>query len=212
MTIELSGLIPEPLRDHIDDSDVWNKDVSFSEGMIIELNARSARGKTTLVHMMYGLRDDYDGAIRFDGDDARALPEKEWARLRRELFSIVFQDLRLFEFLSGMENILVKSKLSGAGDEAQARRMADRLSISGALDKPVRELSWGEKQRVALIRALSQKFGFLFLDEPFSHLDKLNSNAACELILEQRKETGACIICTTLDPSSIFPFTHRIKV
>ncbi len=212
MKITLDRLVPVPLKENADRSGVWGKRLEIEEGAIYEINAASARGKTTLVSIIYGLRFDYEGDVLIGGKSVRSLSEKEWPGVRNTCLSIVFQDLRLFEFLSGMENILVKALVAGGADRDAVESMAERLGVSACLSKTVRELSWGEKQRIAMIRALSQEYRFILLDEPWSHLDKKHAREAAALVLEKSAKLKAAIVCTTLDKSDMLPFDERIMV
>ena len=85
--------------------------------------------------------------------------------------------------------------------------MAARLGIENKLNSLCRTCSYGEQQRVAIIRSLMQPFDFLLLDEPFSHLDNNNSMRAMELMLEEAKHRGAAIIFADLERIDYFPFT-----
>jgi ABC-type lipoprotein export system ATPase subunit len=212
MEIELDHIIPYNISMRTFDSDVWDQSIVFESGSIVELTAPSARGKTTLISILYGLRFDYSGEIRIDGRNMRSFSARDWSHIRTKSFSIVFQDLRLFDERTSLENILVKAFLSGIDDESSIRAMAERTGIGDSLDKPVGKLSWGEKQRIALLRALVQPSDFIFLDEPFSHLDADATKKCAELVLEHHHKLDSGIICSTLDPSRVFPFTKRIRV
>jgi ABC-type lipoprotein export system ATPase subunit len=212
MKITLDKIVPHPLKSNTSHSSVWGKILEIEEGTICEINAASARGKTTLISIIYGLRFDYEGDVILDGKSIRSIDEKEWPGIRNTSLSILFQDLRLFDFLTGEENILVKSGIADSSNAEQMSAMAERLEVSVCLKKTVRELSFGEKQRIAIIRALSQPYRFILLDEPWSHLDKKHAKEASALILERSVAQKAAIVCTTLDKSDMFPFDEMISV
>jgi putative ABC transport system ATP-binding protein len=86
--------------------------------------------------------------------------------------------------------------------------MAERLGIFNKLQSKTKICSYGEQQRIAIIRSLLQPFDFLLLDEPFSHLDNQNSQKAMDLMLEEAKERKACIIFADLERIEYFPFTR----
>jgi ABC-type lipoprotein export system ATPase subunit len=114
---------------------------------------------------------------------------------------MVFQDLKLFEELSVRENLLIKNRLSDRFSEKELRDLLDRLDIGDQWKKPVHQLSTGQKQRTAIVRALSQPLDLLLLDEPFSHLDDENVQRATALIEERLEEEGAGMILASLaDP------------
>ena len=85
--------------------------------------------------------------------------------------------------------------------------MTERLGIGSKLNSKCRTCSYGEQQRVAIIRALLQPFQFLLLDEPFSHLDNNNSIKAMDLMMEEATSRGAAIIFADLERIEFFPFT-----
>jgi putative ABC transport system ATP-binding protein len=86
--------------------------------------------------------------------------------------------------------------------------MTARLGIDSKLNSRCGTCSYGEQQRVAIIRSLLQPFDFLLLDEPFSHLDNRNAEMAMELMLEEAKARGAAIIFADLERVDFFPFTR----
>ncbi len=195
--ITLSGVVPLTIKDRISvNSDIWNKDLSFEKGIFYAIKAISGSGKSTFINSLYGIRKDFDGSILLDNQEIKTMSSNDLSPCRKNEMSIVFQDLRLFGQLTAEENILLKTE-SKTLNETQLE-WAYRLRISHLMSKETQILSYGERQRVAILRALSQNFDFLFLDEPFSHLDKENGLNAYELILIQAKEKNACIIMTSL--------------
>ena len=135
---------------------------------------------------------------------------EEWAEIRQKNYSIVFQDLRLFPQLTAKENILLKSNLQQYKSETEIKEMATRLGIEDLLDKPCHTLSFGQRQRVAIIRALSQPFDFLLLDEPFSHLDKANIHAATKLIQDECTAQGSGLIIVSLGEQYFFNYDAEV--
>lgn len=185
-------------------SQVWNSDVSFQKGEKIQLVAPSGSGKTSLIHFLYGLRRDYAGEILFNNKNIARFDAEEQAASRRQFTSIVFQDLRLFREKTVRENLEIKRMLMPFHAEDRIKDMAGRLGIGSKLDKPCRTCSYGEQQRIAIIRALQQPFDFLLLDEPFSHLDNANIRLALELIEEEAALRKAAVIMADLEPPGLF--------
>jgi ABC-type lipoprotein export system ATPase subunit len=212
MKIVLRNIMPFPLKDKGLSSKLWEEEHTFIPGTYILLHAPSARGKTTIISMIYGLRHDYSGDILFDERKIYRLSSSEWAVLRQKHFSIVFQDMRLFPGFTGMENILIKANLTGQVTEKSIVSMAARLGVESALDKQVAILSLGECQRIALLRALVQPFNWLLLDEPFSHLDRENREKAVELITEECEKRKAGIIMTDLGEDKYFSYDTKVRV
>lgn len=183
-----------------DGSDIWNKNISISKGEHLHIVAPSGSGKTTLVHFIYGLRTDYSGSIFYDNKEIRALSKEHFASFRQDKISIIFQDLRLFEEQTVRENIDIKRRLNPYHPEEMINEMCAQLGIGSKLDQLARTCSYGEQQRIAIIRSLMQPFDFLLLDEPYSHLDEDNRKKAMTLIYEECKKREAAMIFADLKP------------
>ena len=153
------------------DSGVWSQEVTFRKGEYCLLEAASGKGKTSLCHFLYGIREDYTGKILFDGADCRGFSAAAWSGLRRRSLSMLFQDLRLFGELTVAENIGLKNELTHFKTQEQIGRMLEAAGIADKRDAPVEKLSFGQQQRVAFIRCMCQPFDFILLDEPVSHLE-----------------------------------------
>ena len=190
-----------------DSSDIWGKDLSFSKGEMIKIVAPSGSGKTSLVHFLYGMRQDYNGSILYGDKNIRQFEAEDFAIHRKDHISVVFQDLRLFPEQTVGENLEIKRQLNPFHPSEKIKEMAERLGIGDKLQSKAKICSYGEQQRVAIIRSLLQPFDFLLLDEPFSHLDNNNSQKAMELMLEEAKQREACIIFADLERIDYFPYT-----
>lgn len=215
MNIELDHLIPVPLKDRFENrqSDVWNSSTGFKKGEFIKIKAPSGTGKTTLVHILYNLRDDYEGTVLVNGKAMRTIKNDALASLRQQGMSVVFQDLRLFPNLTARENIELKRILQEPYYPTEKiEEMADALGITHILNQRAGLCSYGEQQRIAIIRALVQPFEWLIMDEPFSHLDHNNTNIAAALIMEECRKRGAGFIITDLDDDDRFPYTRKLEL
>lgn len=179
-------------------SHVWNKAVLLKKGERIHIIAPSGSGKTSLIHFLYGLRNDYTGNISYDSNDIKNFDAEKFSAWRRQHISIVFQDLRLFLDQTVFQNLEVKRALFPFHEENNIARMAKMLGIETKLNKLCKTCSYGEQQRIAIIRALQQPFDFLLLDEPFSHLDELNRRKAMELMEEESSKRSATIVLADL--------------
>jgi ABC-type lipoprotein export system ATPase subunit len=190
-------------------SGVWGTVCDIPEGALIHLRARSGQGKSTLIHTLYGLQKEYSGDALWNDRPLRRFTPEEISQWRQNQTGIVFQDLRLFPQLSVADNLELKRQLTGFGSRKDADQMAERLGIGHLMQRSAGTLSYGERQRVAIIRALLQPFSLLLLDEPFSHLDEANIALAAALIAEGVQQRGATLFLADLEPDSRFPYTHR---
>ncbi|MEO7523872.1 MAG: ATP-binding cassette domain-containing protein [Ferruginibacter sp.] len=199
MIINLQHVIPGFLeKEKIDGSKIWNNNVEFTKGEKVQIIAPSGSGKTSLVHFLYGMRKDYNGNILFDQKNIASFTAEDFSGLRSKNVSIIFQDLRLFPEHTVHKNIEIKRLLSPFHSENRIAEMASQLGIGNKLHKLVKTCSYGEQQRIAIIRALQQPFDFLLMDEPFSHLDEDNRKIATILIEAESAKRNAGIILADL--------------
>jgi putative ABC transport system ATP-binding protein len=154
------------------------------------------------------MRKDYSGTISYAGKDVNRLSLEQLSRYRKDHISIVFQDMKLFSDQAVEENLELKRQLNPYHPPEKIKAMAERLGILQRLDYTCGTCSYGEQQRVAIIRALLQPFEILLLDEPFSHLDNENSEKAMKLILEEAKARNATVLFADLERSELFPYTR----
>ena len=210
----LEQVCPIPLLKQRDlrKSEVWAGRCLFKAGKRYLIEAPSGTGKSTFLHLLYGLRDDYEGLVQLNGIDIKTFDANHWAAVRKANLSIVFQDLRLFPQLNGLENILIKNNLTNHKSLDEIHHIAARLGVMDVLEQAVPTLSYGQQQRIGLIRALCQPFDFLLLDEPFSHLDSDNVAIARELIEGELKERGAGLLLVTLGLDYGFQWDYRLRL
>ncbi len=213
MQIELKQVVPIPLKDKFmqRQSDVWNTGVVFKRGERVKIKAPSGTGKTTLVHILYKLRYDYEGAVLLDNTDTKNIDDAALAIIRQQQLSIIFQDLRLFPNLTARENIELKRVLQKPFYEsAVIDTMAEQLGVTHILNQRAGLCSYGEQQRIAIIRALVQPFNWLIMDEPFSHLDQANISKAAALINDECHKRNAGFILTDLDEDTHFEYSRKL--
>lgn len=198
-SIRLEHAFPEVFAKRSDlQSDVWQQDVTFERGKLYLVEADSGTGKSSLCSFIYGYRQDYQGIITFDGQNIRNLKTRDWTRLRRNNLSLMWQELRLFPELTAMENVMIKNRLTGFKRRKQILEWFDALGISDKVDTKVGIMSYGQQQRVALMRALAQPIDFLFVDEPISHLDDGNARQMADVMMEEATRQGAGVVVTSI--------------
>ena len=188
-------------------SEIWGKDLRFEKGEMAKIIAPSGSGKTSLTHFIYGTRQDYSGTIFYNDINIKQLSFENFADWRKDHMSIVFQDLRLFPEQTVFENIDIKRQLNPFHPAEKIKEMAERLGIGKKLNSKAKTCSYGEQQRVAIIRSLMQPFDFLMLDEPFSHLDTVNRQTAMKLMVEEANLRGSAILFADLQRVDFFPYT-----
>ena len=205
MQISLQQVVPVFFEaGKADGSQLWNQNISFNKGENIHIIAPSGSGKTSFIHFLYGLRKDYSGNILYDNNNIKNFDAEKFSTWRQQYISIIFQDLRLFTEQTVLQNLEIKRLLSPYHKESRIAAMAKRLGIESKLEKLCNTCSYGEQQRIAIIRALQQPFDFLLLDEPFSHLDENNRQIAMQLMEEEAAERNAAIILTDLKKIEYF--------
>jgi ABC-type lipoprotein export system ATPase subunit len=214
LELKLHWLVPIPLRERFStrSSAVWQKEIEWGTGQRIFVQAPSGSGKTTLVHILYGLRTDYEGKLYWGDRQLSSMSTEEMSSLRQRQLSVIFQDMRLFPALTAWENLEIKRVLSNTVSAEEVRNMMKELGISDRADRPASTLSYGEQQRVSIIRALLQPFEWLLMDEPFSHLDEANTRKASSLIDSVVARNNASFLLADLDDNTHFSYSQKLML
>jgi putative ABC transport system ATP-binding protein len=199
MQIKLQEVIPDYIdKESIVKSQIWGKNILIEKGEHLHIVTPSGSGKTSLMHFIYGLRKDYSGTISYDNTKIKKLSVESFSSFRQKQVSIIFQDLRLFPEQTVRENIDIKRLLNPYHPLKVIDEMAARLGIEKKLNQLTKTCSYGEQQRIAIIRSLMQPFDFILLDEPYSHLDEANRKKAMDLIYEECEKRNAAMIFADL--------------
>lgn len=194
------------------ESEVWNQDVTFEKGRLYLLEADSGKGKSTFCSYVVGFRHDYKGSVLFDDHDVASFSTSDWVRMRLSHVSHLFQELRLFPELTAMENVEIKNKLTGFKSRKEIEEWFERVGIADKMESRVGLMSFGQQQRVAMIRALVQPFDFILVDEPISHLDDANSSVMADLLMEEARRQGAGVITTSIGKHMDLKYDHVLKL
>jgi len=211
--IKLENILPFPLKDFgFEQSEIWEKNIEFEKGKYYQIVAPSGVGKSTLINIIYGDRKDFQGTVFFDAINSNSFKESDWSTIRKTQLSYVFQGLHLFEELTLLENIQLKNGLTNQVSEKQIKEWISAVSLSQHLHQKAVHLSYGQRQRIAVIRSFCQPFDFILLDEPFSHLDENNQKLLMDLIEKEVKKNNAGIIVTTLQKIEDNRLNHVIKL
>ena len=174
---------------------------SLEEGKIITIVGKSGSGKSTLLNVLSTLDKADEGEILIDGENINRYSDIEISNLRNSFIGFVFQFHHLLPDFTVLENILMpawinkdKSKLSSANE------LLETLQLNYIKDKYPLELSGGEKQRVAVLRALINGPRILFADEPTGNLDEKNALLLVDLLMEINRDYKVAILLTTHNP------------
>ena len=193
-------------------SEVWNHELTFEKGKLYLIEAASGRGKSTFCSYVLGYRHDYSGQVLFNDVPTSTFKVRDWVEARRLHISHLFQELRLFPELTAFENIVIKNKLTNFKSQEQIATWFEQLGIADKMHERIGRMSFGQQQRVALIRALVQSFDFLLVDEPISHLDDKNAAVMAEMMMKEAREQGAGVLVTSIGKHMDLPYERVVKL
>ena len=177
-------------------------DMSVERGEIVAVVGRSGAGKTTLLQIIGTLDSPDKGAIFFNGTDITALKEAELARFRNQNIGFVFQFHQLLPEFTALENVMIPAligKVKNTEAEQKAKELLSMMQLSDRLSHKPAELSGGEKQRVAVARALINNPAVILADEPSGSLDTQNKEELHRLFFELRDRLGQTFVIVTHD-------------
>ena len=178
------------------------KDVSLKieAGEIVAIVGSSGSGKTTLLSLLSGLDQPSKGRVWVRGQDITDKSEDELAPVRNQTVGFIFQSFHLVPSLTAIENIMFPAELNGDTQATiKAESLMKRVGIWDRSDNFPHQLSGGEKQRVAICRALINQPEIVFADEPTGNLDSANSAEILELLFELQREQGTTLVLVTHD-------------
>ena len=180
-----------------------NVNAEFNGEKITVISGPSGSGKTTLLYAMAGLLDNVDGSIYLGEKEINKVGVKEKAALRLNNISIIFQNLNLFSFMNVEDNIMVplylKNKKITEEIRSKISHFLDVMCLGQIQKKSISNLSGGEQQRVAIIRALIDDPEVVLCDEPTASLDSENTRQFMETLVKISKDSGAAIVIVTHD-------------
>lgn len=166
----------------------------------------SGAGKTTLFQIMFGLDMDFEGTYLINGVNAKELTIKDWKMLRTNYIQIVYQDFKLLENFTVYENMLFAANNNNA--KSKIDKLLKDMNLERIKNSKVIKISGGEKQRLALARALILNPKVILLDEPTGNLDNDNTSIIMEQI-KKMAENGVSIIIITHD-LRVIPYCDNI--
>ena len=177
-------------------------DAVIEQGEIVSIVGASGAGKTTLLQIVGTLDKPDCGEILYDGRRVDNLPDREMARFRNGNIGFVFQFHQLLPEFTALENVMIPALIGGENQsdaEQEAKRILDFLSLSDRLGHKPAQLSGGEKQRVAVARALINRPSVILADEPSGSLDSKNKLELHKLFFDLRDEFEQTFVIVTHD-------------
>ena len=177
-------------------------DLTIGRGEVVSIVGPSGAGKTTLLQILGTLDRPDSGQVLFDGIDVSAYKEKQLSAFRNQHIGFVFQFHQLLPEFTAVENVMMPALIAGASmsdARSRAMEMLDYLRLTDRATHKPSELSGGEKQRVAVARALVNRPQVILADEPSGSLDTQNKNELHQLFFDLRRELGQTFIIVTHD-------------
>ena len=177
-------------------------DLVIYKGEVVSIVGPSGAGKTTLLQIMGTLDKADSGKVYIDGTDVGELKEKPFSAFRNKRIGFVFQFHQLLPEFTALENVMIPALIGGMSSDKAMKKAKETLAFLGlaerASHKPA-ELSGGEKQRVAVARALINDPAVIFADEPSGSLDSKNKEELHQLFFDLREKLGQTFVIVTHD-------------
>lgn len=181
---------------------VRNISLRVEPGEIVLIMGPSGSGKTTLLSMLGGLLKPSEGRIQIGNDELTQLDERRLPSVRLRRIGFIFQDFNLLSALTALDNVALVAQLAGRSRREareQARQLLDHLGLGHRLSFLPETLSGGEKQRIAIARALINKPDLILADEPTANLDSHHGRETMRLLRQIAKEEGRSVIIVSHD-------------
>ena len=190
-------------------------DLAISAGQATAIVGPSGSGKTTLLHLMAGILTPVQGRIQIGQTPVSELSDSGRRNFRLSNIGLIFQDFELIEYLTVLDNVLLPCRIGKLQENlTDARRQAINLlehaGLKAHLAKSVTRLSQGERQRVAICRALVTRPPLLLADEPTGNLDPTTTQQIMDLLLASVSRQNSTLVMVTHDHSLLNRFHHLI--
>lgn len=177
-------------------------DLTIGKGEVVSIVGPSGAGKTTLLQIMGTLDKADTGTVVIDGVDVSKLNERKLSAFRNQHIGFVFQFHQLLPEFTALENVMIPAFIAGVSSKDAEKRAKEMLELMGLADRASHkpnELSGGEKQRVAVARALINRPSVIFADEPSGSLDTKNKEELHNLFFELRDKLQQTFVIVTHD-------------
>lgn len=189
--------------------------LEIERGEIVSITGPSGAGKTTLLQIMGSLDRPDQGCVMYDGTDITRLSQSQLASFRGQHIGFVFQFHQLLPEFTACENIMIPGLIAGTGMtecEKRAKSLLELLGLAERGEHKPAELSGGEKQRIAVARALMNRPDVILADEPSGSLDSRNRDELHRLIFDLREKMGQTFVIVTHDENLAVLADRRIRI
>ena len=192
-------------------------ELRVAAGESVAVTGASGCGKTTLIHLLAGILEPRAGRIAVAGLDMTSLAVEDRQDLRALKIGLVFQELELLDYLDVLDNVLLPYRLTpvlelDAAARERALELLARVGLEDKVRRPPGRLSQGERQRVAVCRALVTRPAVVLSDEPTGNLDPRNRDQVIDALLAYGREAGAAVVIVTHDHELLSRFDRTLEV
>jgi len=190
-------------------------ELAVARGETVAIVGPSGSGKTTLLNLIAGNAIPRSGTVNTNGEEVSGLHDAARRSFRIANIGLVFQEFELLEYLNVLDNILLPYRINRAltldsDVRGRAAALAEQVGIADKLQRYANHLSQGEKQRVAVVRALVVRPPLLLADEPTGNLDPVNKERVLDILLEYAENNNATLITVTHDHDILHRFQRVI--
>ncbi len=187
-------------------------DIAIDRGEIVSIVGTSGAGKTTLLQILGTLDRADSGELRIDGTDIMGMNNRKQAEFRNRRLGFIFQFHRLLPEFTALENVMIPALIAGKSRKeasCEAERLLSDLNLSDRASHKPSELSGGEKQRIAVARALVNHPAIILADEPTGNLDPETADGIM-VLLNQINRTGTTIVMSTHNARAVNDMRRRV--
>jgi ABC-type lipoprotein export system ATPase subunit len=190
-------------------------DLTIGDGETVAFVGPSGSGKTTLLNLIAGIIPPGEGSVTTAGSTMNTMSDRGRRAFRIRHIGLVFQEFELLEYLSVLDNILLPYRISPALEltspvRKRAMALAEEVGLSNLLDRYPERLSQGERQRVAVCRAVLPQPGLILADEPTGNLDPANKTKVLDILFAFAANQGSTLVAVTHDHDILDRFDRAI--
>lgn len=188
--------------------------LEFHKGEFVVITGESGSGKSTLLNIISALAPYHDGEMYINGEETSAYSEEDWEDYRREHIGFIFQDYNLIKSYTVLENVISAVLLRGIGKaeaKEQAKKYIEQVGLGNLLHRKASKLSSGQKQRLAIARALAKDTDIIVADEPTGNLDSENGKQIVEILAGLSKEKLVIMVSHNVEEAAAYA-TRRVRI